>query len=82
VAKNHEGAVSTRNATAGFTNNLKCLKKSTPIKGNFTSLHLPREKSMQKETAMKRQLQSLFSPAAIMLTAGTCEVRRTTGRVC
>jgi len=36
VAKDCEEAVSTRHAAAGFTDNLKCLKKSTPIMGNFT----------------------------------------------
>jgi hypothetical protein len=36
VAKDCEEAVSTRHAAAGFTDNLKCLKKSTLIKGNFT----------------------------------------------
>ncbi len=36
VAKDCEEAVSTRHAAAGFTDNLKCLKKSTPIKGNLT----------------------------------------------
>jgi hypothetical protein len=35
VAKDCEEAVSTRHA-AGFTDNLKCLEKSTPIIGNFT----------------------------------------------
>jgi hypothetical protein len=36
VAKDCEEAVLTRHAAAGFTDNLKCLKKSTPIIGNFT----------------------------------------------
>jgi hypothetical protein len=36
VAKDCEEAVSTRHAAAGFTDNLKCRKKSTPIMGNFT----------------------------------------------
>jgi hypothetical protein len=36
VAKDCEEAVSTRHAAAGFTDNLKCLKKSTTIMGNFT----------------------------------------------
>ena len=67
VGKDCEEAVSTRHAAAGFTDNLKCLKKSTPIMGNFTFT--------------KRKIhEKPFSPTANMLAAGPCEMR-TGGRV-
>jgi hypothetical protein len=69
--KDCEEAVSTSHAAAGFTNNLKLLKKSTP---NYN------RKESIKNGAMKRHLQSLFSPATNMLAAKTCE-GRTGGRV-